>query len=485
MGGGSNKKNNGKNRRAPGTKQPKREPSGAESTTTNDDERPEVRPESGSHEQKDLEENNNVRDEEYIQENGEPRDKRELSNQSERLEMDHSGNLEDGREISKHSERSREESSSRNPLQDGPATHHYRHRRPHQETSPPGSMVVPLLQAMDVQDVSAAIEVWDETRLELKALRETVSMLENAQREALTFVDRFHPTMDQEFEVLFQNLNSVIGPLVKEKPFLGLAQEDPLRSWDEGAFFVGSISRELRSDPGYIVESNNSKVYLKLLLYHTIWKFLDENLFDSSKPFEAYSNIPLVDKYVHNSFRRLFYSDEASDSCLPPNEEAARWRSSTVARLDILDDDEGRQNKVKELISDFSKWVHEKMAYGKTVQDAEDLFNLEPKLGKYLGTVFKTAVGLARLIAQQRAFFCLRMPDLHEPDLRRMNPTLMTTLGSTGVRLGNSDEADGEAEGQVMFCASPMLVKWGNGQGTNFQEATILVKSFVQIFEKS
>jgi hypothetical protein len=177
-------------------------------------------------------------------------------------------------------------------------------------------------------------------------------------------------------------------------------------------------------------------------------------------------------------------SNPAPRDYLEPNEEAAKWRSSTVARLDEHGDEKGKQYKVKELVSEFSLFVFEKMRYGESVKDAEALMGSGTNLGKHLRTVFEAAISLARLIARQRATFCLEMHDLTRRDKKKPNDSKVTTLGVTGVVVGNSDEEDGDTTGPIMFCATPMLVKWGDGQGRNFDKSSVLVKSFVQIFEK-
>ena len=151
-----------------------------------------------------------------------------------------------------------------------------------------------------------------------------------------------------------------------------------------------------------------------------------------------------------------------------------------MAQLDATENNKSKQEKIDELISYFSLFVFEKMQYGKSIEDVESV--MEPaNLGKNLTSVFDAAIELARLIARQRASFTLNMNDLTRRPMKIEDDKRMTTMGSTGVALGNSD--DGEAEGLVMFCVSPMLVKWGNGQGRNFNESSILVKSYVTVFE--
>jgi hypothetical protein len=188
--------------------------------------------------------------------------------------------------------------------------HNQRHHssRHHQQAYQPDSAVVQLLQEMKAPDVDTAVKNWNSAQDELRRLTITAKKLQEAQLESLSFVDRFQPAMDRDLENLFKRVNSAIGSLVRDKEFLSFAQEDFLRVWvPAGVFFPGSIHPKLLGDSRYITESKKSRVYIKLLLYQAVWKFLDEKLFDSCKPFAAYSNSFQVDNYVHNAFTYLFY----------------------------------------------------------------------------------------------------------------------------------------------------------------------------------
>jgi hypothetical protein len=342
-----------------------------------------------------------------------------------------------------------------------------------------------LFEHMGAHDLDGAIRHWQKALDDRDRLEKQVKLLRSVQLEAVEFVDRFQPTMDNEFKDLFQKVNGRIGPFVKKVQ--AFAQGNPFQAWDvDEVLFRDSIHQDVLSNPRCIAESKtSSSVYIKLLLYQAMWRFLLGTLFDTNKPFAAYHGVRGVDQYVHNAFMALFHADEeaADGKILGPKEESAKWRAATVARLDTIDAESGgagEQKKVDELVADFVHFVVEKMHY-QSEPEVRDLLKADTKVGKSLRSVFEAAVELARLMAGQRAVFRLCMPRVAERDTKVAGDAHFTTLGGTGVAVSSADEGEDEdGEAKIMFCVTPMLVKWGNGQGKNLKEHMILVKSFVQ-----
>jgi hypothetical protein len=111
--------------------------------------------------------------------------------------------------------------------------------------------------------------------------------------------------------------------------------------------------------------------------------------------------------------------------------------------------------------------------------DGVSIDNLEHgDLGKEVQDVLSHTLDLAQLLAGERAGFSLKMPAIEDVScVKKKDDPWMTTTQEVG---GDPAEDNGIA-GQVEFCVSPALVKWGYGSGENLAQVSILMKAFVEI----
>jgi hypothetical protein len=105
----------------------------------------------------------------------------------------------------------------------------------------------------------------------------------------------------------------------------------------------------------------------------------------------------------------------------------------------------------------------------------------EGALAGKLEDVLSTALDFAQTLAGERAGFSLETPALEKLGfIKTADDPSMTNLGHVGVDPAEEDELVGE----VRFCVSPMLVKWGSGSGENLQQANVLMKAFVEMVDQ-
>jgi hypothetical protein len=171
------------------------------------------------------------------------------------------------------------------------------------------------------------------------------------------------------------------------------------------------------------------------------------------------------------------------------DEYAAKWRSMTVAYLDKMDDEPSRQQVYARLTDALADMLYGKMEGRSRAASLDDVHAIlaGDAVAKRLRKVNKEAVALARLFAKQRAGFTVEAPDLVGLGFRKRGPggngegdadALLTSDNSVGVA-----EAEEDRSGDVMLLGSPMLCKWGDGDGKDLHQRTVLMKAYVHLFE--
>jgi hypothetical protein len=112
--------------------------------------------------------------------------------------------------------------------------------------------------------------------------------------------------------------------------------------------------------------------------------------------------------------------------------------------------------------------------------DVARVFSKVESAKKRLDAVLNAAIELARMVAFQRAGYTLGVPPLSGDTLqngrKEIGDTFLTNVGGD-VGVDGDDNVD-ERAGKVAFIASPFLVKWGDGRGSNLRQFAILRKAY-------
>ncbi|KAK6356034.1 hypothetical protein TWF718_000408 [Orbilia javanica] len=322
----------------------------------------------------------------------------------------------------------------------------------------------------------------DKLRSEIEQAREQSSNLEGElkqtqqqfvklQDEVLGCVERFDPSFDSQVLQGFLQLNNGIGKLAKSRELREVVLGgDPLTDWGPHALWKGSFNPTLSL-------TDLSDLEKRLLLRQAIWKFISGRLLDRAHPFASFGG-PVGELASRFHFDKLFPDHEA-------NENAGKWRSTTVRQLAALQEVEGgdqsEENFLKELVAEFSVYIKENLVIGAIKLEELDSVLSKGPLNKRLKEVFERSVRFSRLIMKERAAFTVGTPNLEEMGYLKSEDDDLTTAQGVVVGVNDGDDLEVDPSGIIKLVGSPFLRKHGDGGGKNLDQDMIIVKAFVII----
>jgi hypothetical protein len=103
----------------------------------------------------------------------------------------------------------------------------------------------------------------------------------------------------------------------------------------------------------------------------------------------------------------------------------------------------------------------------------------ELKIGKEkIIDVMTAAIELSRLIARQRSWFSIEISDIAKMGfIKREDDDEVTAASSGAVTIREESDLCGD----ILYCFSPILRKWGNGAGQKLDQDFVYIKGTVCI----
>ncbi|KAK6544697.1 hypothetical protein TWF694_001383 [Orbilia ellipsospora] len=303
-----------------------------------------------------------------------------------------------------------------------------------------------------------------------EALIKTQEQLSKLQTEILESVERFDPNFDIHVLQSYVKVNDAIGKLIRSKEFRKtVLQGNPLKEWDSQVLWEDSFNVGVMKDAP-------SEMEKKMLLRQAIWKFTSERLLDRAYPMTSFDGA-VGELASRLCFDKLFPDHET-------NENAGKWRSTTVRQLVGLEGKDGerdKENLVKKLSHEFSVYIQDMMLSKKVQPEQFESVMAKADVVKKLDEVFRRALGFSRLIMQERAAFTVVAPRLSQMKFVRKEDHENTTAQGVVVGVNDGHDAETDFGGTITLVGSPMVVKHGDGGGQNLDQSMTLVRAFVLI----